>query len=79
MGSGQHAKYGWPWTAYQRDMFIRNTAGIVSRLRLPEPQPALTLSAEDSSLYDIRMDPPGFDGFMFFGGSGTGTPWIVVY
>ena len=81
MGSGNHATLEWPWAAYQRDMFVTNSRpGRIGHLPAgaPKPQPALTTSAEDSTMYDVLLNPSPFDGFMFFGGAGKGTPWVNV-
>ena len=80
MGSGLHAKYGWPFAAYQRDMLINTTVpGRVDILSLSSKSPALSTSVENAALYDIELAGSPFDGFMFFGGSGTGTPGVVAY
>ena len=73
MGSGQHAKYGWPWAAYQRGMQIQtDTSGSMA-------MSTGTLSAENPSMYDIANGAAPFTDYIFFGGAGTGTPHIIVY
>jgi hypothetical protein len=79
MGSGYHATLKWPWAAYQRDMFVTNYRGWGKFRPVPyKPQPALNTSAEDSTMYDVLLNPSPFDGFMFFGGAGKGTPSVNV-
>src|SRR5206468_3774181 len=74
MGSGLRAKYGWPWSAYQRNLLIQTT-----KTAYTAAEGTLAMSAEDSNMYDIQRGGSGFKKFFFFGGSGAGTPHIVVY
>ena len=73
MGSGYHAQYGWPWTAYQRNMQVQTSkVGVMSDSKI-------SITSEDSTMYDGQAGGPAFPKYFFFGGSGKGSPHIVVY
>jgi Neprosin len=73
MGSGQHVRYGFPWAAYQRNMQIQTDAAGTMANSLG------SLSAENSAMYDIQFGALPFNNWIFVGGSGIGTPHIIVY
>jgi hypothetical protein len=73
MGSGLHAKYGWPWSAYQRNMQVQTSkVGVMT-------DSTISITSEDSTMYDGLAGGAGFAKHFFFGGSGKGSPHIVVY
>jgi hypothetical protein len=71
MGDGLHGKYGYPWAAYQHDMEVQTAAGPTD--------PSITVTAEDSNMYDGMVGEKPFSKYFFFGGSGKGKPGVVVY
>jgi hypothetical protein len=73
MGNGLHAKYGWPWSAYQRNMQVQ-----ISKVGLMTDA-TISITSEDSIMYDGLAGGVGFAKFFFFGGSGKGSPHIIVY
>jgi hypothetical protein len=73
MGSGLQASFGWPLAAYQREMQIQtDITGTMTNS-------TGALTAEDSTLYDIRFGEGPFTNYIFFGGSGVGTPEVIPY
>jgi hypothetical protein len=71
MGSGMRGSYGWPWAAYQRDMLFQTATGVMEHSNM-------SADAETPVLYDVSVSPL-FPNYFFFGGSGIGSPHIVVY